>query len=152
MCDVEARFFETVAPSGVLKPGTAPVDGIFVGGEDVDTTDFVGVDNGGYVGKTPDNCLHAELSYEAITSEWSNRFCANERGCTHTSENTQTDGRLTRDGAPHTARLALALHPTSTPHPLQCALRKGHLDGGALRPDLPSRRAADDSDRLGPHW
>jgi len=63
----------------VLKPGTAPIDGIFVGG-DADTADFVGVDNASYVGKTPEDCLHAKLVYEAITSDWSNQFCANERG------------------------------------------------------------------------
>lgn len=50
----------------------------------MDTTQFVGVDNGAYVGKTVDDCLHAKLSYDAITSDWANAFCEN-KGDSHRS-------------------------------------------------------------------
>lgn len=65
------KYFEHVASSGVLKPGTAPVDGIFAGG---DPLDFAGPGVASQVGKNMDNCPYLKLSVEAGMEPWINDF------------------------------------------------------------------------------
>jgi len=65
-----------VSPSGVLKDGTDPVDGIFCGG---DTDDFVGPDNAPYANRTEEDCLHADLAAKAHLQQWHTEFCSNDR-------------------------------------------------------------------------
>ena len=48
-------------------------------GGDVNTDDFVGPDNAGYVGRSTENCEHARLALEAQNSEHAVSFCQNQR-------------------------------------------------------------------------
>ena len=70
------RWFEYVSPSGVLKPDTDPTDGIFCGGN---TDEFVGPDNAGYIGRSLEDCAHANLAFKAHNEPWANEFCSNSR-------------------------------------------------------------------------
>lgn len=70
------RWFEHTSPSGVLKPGTPAVEGIFSG---LDPDDFVGPDNASYLNgaKDTDNCAYYKLSAEGTTSDWAAEFASN---------------------------------------------------------------------------
>ncbi|KAI5475233.1 hypothetical protein MNV49_001713 [Pseudohyphozyma bogoriensis] len=69
--EVRRRYFEYVQALGVLKEGTAPVDGIFCGGNPLD---FAGPGVASQVGKTMDNCPDLKLSVEAGMADFINEF------------------------------------------------------------------------------
>lgn len=79
--EMRRRWFEHTAPSGVLRAGTDPVDGIFCG---QDPDDFVGPDNAGYLNgsKDLDKAPYYKLSAEAHWSNWAIEFANNP--CTPT--------------------------------------------------------------------
>jgi phytanoyl-CoA hydroxylase len=72
------RFFERVAPTGVLKPGTSPVDGIFSGD---DPAYFVWPkvlkNNTVCVGEFAKQDDYAHLSAAMHYEEWTNEFAGN---------------------------------------------------------------------------
>ncbi|RDA94666.1 hypothetical protein CP533_2477 [Ophiocordyceps camponoti-saundersi (nom. inval.)] len=65
-------YFTSVSSSGVLKPGTRPVDGIF--DSDASATDFPGIGAGSVAnsrpGSTPAAALFVDLALAAHTSAW----------------------------------------------------------------------------------
>ena len=74
--ELVSRFFEYVAPTGILKPGTKAVDGIFAG-DDLDPHDFVGPDNAGYIGRSGSDALYYKLLVELHKADWMHEFCDN---------------------------------------------------------------------------
>ncbi|GFZ51558.1 hypothetical protein JCM24511_09325 [Saitozyma sp. JCM 24511] len=81
---IRERFFERVAPSGVLKSGTDPVDGIFCGG---DPENFVWPkvlpgDNGQVNSMTLDDMAkqgdYTYLAAQVHFEDWTNAFAGNE--------------------------------------------------------------------------
>lgn len=144
-------WFEHVSPSGVLKPDTDPVDGIFSG---QNTDDFVGPDNADWVGKNEKNCDHVKLAVEAHHQPWAVDFCGNSRASSgHLVDkiraNGSVDPRAIQHGPTPEARMARTTHLQTPALPLKRPPRKGHVDGGTLRPDLPPCRTAQYAHRMG---
>ncbi|KAH8898309.1 hypothetical protein GQ53DRAFT_881374 [Thozetella sp. PMI_491] len=82
-----ASYFTSMAPSGVLKPGTAAVDGIF--DDKASAADFPGIGAGSIKnarpGSTDKATIFAELALKAHTEEWYIGEGPNEEGgfCNH---------------------------------------------------------------------
>ncbi|KAM0750879.1 hypothetical protein T439DRAFT_356613 [Meredithblackwellia eburnea MCA 4105] len=73
--ETRRKYFEFVAPSGVLKEGSDPVDGIFCGGDPVD---FSGPGVAEAFGKNMENCEYLKLSVEAGMAPFINEFAKDE--------------------------------------------------------------------------
>jgi hypothetical protein len=71
----DRRWFEHTAPSGILAPGTEPIDGIYSG---LDPDQFAGPDNAAYLDGTRDECLYYKLSAVGTVSPWAQDFADNE--------------------------------------------------------------------------
>jgi hypothetical protein len=71
----DRRWFEHTAPSGILAPGTEPIDGIY---SCLDPDQFVGPDNAAYLDGTRDECLYYKLSAAGTVSPWAQSFADNE--------------------------------------------------------------------------
>lgn len=69
------RWFEALAPSGVLREGTDPVDGIFCGGN---PEDFQGHEGIRYSGKHLEDVPYAKLGLDAQNGDLGFGFATNE--------------------------------------------------------------------------
>ncbi|OWZ79414.1 hypothetical protein C365_01675 [Cryptococcus neoformans Bt85] len=69
------RWFEALAPSGVLREGTDPVDGIFCGGN---PEDFQGHEGIRYLGKRLEEVPYAKLGLDAQNGDLGFDFATNE--------------------------------------------------------------------------
>lgn len=83
--DVRRRFFELVEPSGVLRPDTAAVDGVFSGGK---PEGFMWPKIGGLKNTAPIEELAKGKEYAALAApmheqEWTNQFAGNPCMCSH---------------------------------------------------------------------
>ena len=65
-----------MAPCGLLKEGTDPVEGIYCG--DPDTTRFPFPDHVVHFPGIPKDNMHLNLVEEATTSDWINAFADNK--------------------------------------------------------------------------
>ena len=65
-----------MAPCGILKEHTDPVDGIYCGNED--THLFLGPENAPQIKGPPEENAHFRLTSEAVQSDWANAFAENE--------------------------------------------------------------------------
>jgi hypothetical protein len=70
------RYFEHLAPCGLLKQGTDPVQGIFRGG---DPDEFVGPDAAKYISADMERSQYAQLVLESYGAEWTDAFSSNQR-------------------------------------------------------------------------
>ncbi|BEI83097.1 hypothetical protein CcaverHIS002_0309650 [Cutaneotrichosporon cavernicola] len=75
--DARAKFFTHMAPTGMLKEGSAPVDGIWRGG-DADGNDYVGPASASLVqlSETAENNL--QRGWDVPRQPWSPEFCGNQ--------------------------------------------------------------------------
>ncbi|GFZ43107.1 hypothetical protein JCM24511_00825 [Saitozyma sp. JCM 24511] len=69
------RYFEHLAPCGLLKEGTDPVQGIFRGG---DPDEFVGPDAAKYISADMERSQYARLVLESYSAEWTDAFSSNQ--------------------------------------------------------------------------
>ncbi|KAK8870140.1 hypothetical protein IAR55_000710 [Kwoniella newhampshirensis] len=74
--DMRRKWFEQVAPSGVLKEGTDPVDGIYCGKED--TTEFLGPEGAAFIKGPREENAHFMLATEAHSAPWAREFAENQ--------------------------------------------------------------------------
>jgi len=109
----DRRWFEHTAPSGILAPGTEPIDGIYSG---LDPDQFVGPDNAAYLDGKKDEELYYKLSAAGTVSPWAQEFADNE--CEFLLVHVTlplTDERPCEDGPPTTTSLDNAHDlPTTT--------------------------------------
>jgi hypothetical protein len=109
--ELQNRFFQRVAPSGVLKSGTDPVDGIFCGGnpEDFVWPKVLPGDNGQVNSMTLDDMAkqgdYTYLAAQVHFEDWTNAFAGNERECRSSPSSPSFSivaqdmaGGMTRDG------------------------------------------------------
>lgn len=75
LSEADERWFEHTAPSGILAPGSDPVDGIYSG---LDPDEFVGPDNAGYLDGKRDEGAYYKLSAEGTVSTWAQEFADSE--------------------------------------------------------------------------
>jgi hypothetical protein len=109
----DKRWFEYTAPSGILAPGTEPLDGIYSG---LDPDQFVGPDNAGYLDEKRDEGLYYKLSAAGTVSLWAQDFANNECELLSVCVSLPlTDERPSKDGSPLTTPLDNAHYfPTTT--------------------------------------